>query len=120
MIVIPLSRAGLAALTIITVSENWNNFFWPLVVVDRDFMRTLPLGLATFQGEYYTEYGQFFAVALIVIVPMVAAFIKVTGFMDRDSFKEKIRTSLSKKLRPEVVEMNLRTVDRAYEEAKEG
>jgi pyruvate ferredoxin oxidoreductase gamma subunit len=53
-------------------------------------------------------------------VPMVAAFIKVTGFMDKESFKEKIRTSLSKKLRSEVVEMNLRTVDRAYEEAKEG
>jgi len=75
MIVIPLSRAGLAALTIITVSANWNNFFWPLVVINTDRMRTLPLGLATFQGEYYTEYGQFFAVALLVIIPMVAAFL---------------------------------------------
>ena len=53
-------------------------------------------------------------------VPMVAAFIKVTGFMDKESFKDKIRVSLSKKLRSEVVEMNLRTIDRAYEEAKEG
>ena len=38
----------------------------------------------------------------------------------RESFKDKIRVSLSKKLRSEVVEMNLRTIDRAYEEAKEG
>jgi len=53
-------------------------------------------------------------------VPMVAAFIKVTGFVDRESFKEKIRISLRKKLRSEVVEMNLRTIDRAFEEAKEG
>jgi len=53
-------------------------------------------------------------------VPMVAAFIKVTGFMDKERFKEKIRISLSKKLRSEVVEMNLRTVDRAFEEATEG
>jgi pyruvate ferredoxin oxidoreductase gamma subunit len=53
-------------------------------------------------------------------VPMVAAFIKVTGFMDKENFKEKIRVSLSKKLRSEVVEMNLRTIDRAFEEAKEG
>jgi len=53
-------------------------------------------------------------------VPMVAAFIKVTGFMDREKFRKKIEISLSKKLRSEVVEMNLRTIDRAFEEAKEG
>lgn len=75
LIALPLSKSGLAALTIITVSANWNNFFWPLVVTDRDYLRTLPLGLATFQGEYYTEYGQFFAVSLLVILPMVVAFL---------------------------------------------
>ena len=53
-------------------------------------------------------------------VPMVAAFIKLTEFMDMDSFKDKIRVSLGKKLRSELVEMNLLTVDRAYEEVKEG
>ena len=53
-------------------------------------------------------------------VPMVAAFIKVTGFMDKERFKEKIQVSLSKKLRSEVVDMNLRTIDRAFEEALEG
>ena len=53
-------------------------------------------------------------------VPMLAALVKLTGLMDLDKFKEKIKVSLGKKLRPEVVEMNLRTIDRAFREVKEG
>jgi pyruvate ferredoxin oxidoreductase gamma subunit len=53
-------------------------------------------------------------------VPMVAALVKVTGLMELDKFKQNIKLSLAKKLRPEVVEMNLRTIDRAIGEVKEG
>jgi pyruvate ferredoxin oxidoreductase gamma subunit len=53
-------------------------------------------------------------------VPMVAALVKILNLMDLDKFKEKIKISLSKKLRPEVVEMNMRTIDRAVKEVKEG
>ncbi len=53
-------------------------------------------------------------------VPMVSALVKVTGLMDLDKFKKNIRVSLGKKLRPEIVEKNLRTIDRAFEEVKEG
>ncbi|MFQ6070550.1 MAG: 2-oxoacid:acceptor oxidoreductase family protein [Candidatus Aminicenantales bacterium] len=52
-------------------------------------------------------------------VPMVAALIKVTGLMGMEKFKERVKISLSKKLRPEVVEMNLRTIDRALKEVRE-
>ncbi len=53
-------------------------------------------------------------------VPMVAALVKITELMDLDKFKERLKVSLSKKLRPEVVKMNMRTVDKALEEVKEG
>jgi len=53
-------------------------------------------------------------------VPMVAALVKITELMDLDKFKERLKVSLSKKLRPEVVEMNIQTVDRALKEVKEG
>lgn len=53
-------------------------------------------------------------------VPMVAALVKVTKLMDLDKFKERVEVSLSKKLRPEVVEKNMRTVDRAFKEVREG
>jgi pyruvate ferredoxin oxidoreductase gamma subunit len=53
-------------------------------------------------------------------VPMVAALVKVVGLMDLDKFRDNIKISLAKKLRPEVVEMNLKTISRAFEEVKEG
>lgn len=53
-------------------------------------------------------------------VPMVAALVKVLSLMDLDKFRENIKVSLSKKLRAEVVEMNLKTISRAFEEVKEG
>jgi pyruvate ferredoxin oxidoreductase gamma subunit len=53
-------------------------------------------------------------------VPMVAALVKVVGLMDLDKFRKNIEVSLSKKLRPEVVKMNLKTISRAFEEVKEG
>lgn len=53
-------------------------------------------------------------------VPMIAALVKVKALMDLKKFKERIKVSLSKKLRSEVVEMNLRTIDRAFREVKEG
>jgi pyruvate ferredoxin oxidoreductase gamma subunit len=53
-------------------------------------------------------------------VPMVAALMKVTELMGLEKFKEKVKVSLGKKLRPEVVEMNMRTIDRAVKEVKEG
>ncbi len=53
-------------------------------------------------------------------VPMVSALVKITELMDLEKFIERIRVSLSKKLRPEVVEMNMRTIKRAFKEVKEG
>jgi len=53
-------------------------------------------------------------------VPMVAALVKITELMDLKKFKEKIKVSLGKKLRREVVEMNMKTIDRAFREVKEG
>ena len=53
-------------------------------------------------------------------VPMVAALAKVAGLMDLAQAKERIEKSLMKKLRPEIVEKNVRTIDRAFKEVKEG
>jgi len=53
-------------------------------------------------------------------VPMVAALVKITELMDIEKFRERLKVSLSKKLRPEVVEMNMQTVDKAIKEVKEG
>lgn len=53
-------------------------------------------------------------------VPMVAALVKVMELMDLEKFRENIKVALGKKLRPEIVDLNMKTIDRAYKEVKEG
>jgi pyruvate ferredoxin oxidoreductase gamma subunit len=53
-------------------------------------------------------------------VPMLAALVKTLNLMDLDRFRKNIKVSLAKKLRAEVVEMNLKTIDRAFKEVREG
>jgi pyruvate ferredoxin oxidoreductase gamma subunit len=52
-------------------------------------------------------------------VPLVAALVKIMDLLDLDTFRRNIEVSLSKKLRPEVVAMNMKTIDRALKEIKE-
>ena len=52
-------------------------------------------------------------------VPLVAALVKIMDLMDIDTFRRNIEVSLGKKLRPEVVALNMKTIDRALREVKE-
>lgn len=75
-IVLPLAGPALAALVIFRFLHNWDNFLWPLVVIQRPDMRTVPLGLALFSGEYQTvAYHHMMAATLIAILPVVLLFL---------------------------------------------
>jgi len=73
-IVVPMSGPALSALTILTFLGSWDNFIWPLVVVNSDAMRTLPLGMQLFFGEYQTRYNEVLALAVIIAAPVLVVF----------------------------------------------
>lgn len=74
-IVMPLARPGLAALAIFAFMGNWNSFLWPLVVTTDPQLMTLPLGLATLHGRWYTEWNLVMAGAVINVLPMIGVFL---------------------------------------------
>ena len=74
-IVLPLSKPALVALAIFTILNAWNDFLWPLVVTSSDSMRVLSIGIASFQGEYATEYPLLMAGALMASLPLILIFI---------------------------------------------
>ncbi|MEV0408815.1 carbohydrate ABC transporter permease [Actinoallomurus sp. NPDC050550] len=74
-IALPLARPGLLALTILTVLWSWNDLMYPLVVTTDSAKMPLSAGLATLQGEHYTDYSLLMAGSLLATVPMIAAFI---------------------------------------------
>lgn len=74
-IVLPLSRPALATLSVFAFMQNWNSFLWPLVVTTRPELMTLPLGLATLQGRYYTDWSLVMAGAVLNVLPMILAYL---------------------------------------------
>jgi len=74
-IVVPLSGPALAVLAIFTFLARWNDYLLPLLVMNRQAMFTLPIGITNFIGEYRAEWSLVMAVALISIIPPVALFL---------------------------------------------
>ena len=74
-VVAPLSMPALSATAIFTFVATWNSYLWPLLVVNSDALRTLPLGMALFENQLTTTYNQVMAVAVYGTVPMVAMFV---------------------------------------------
>lgn len=74
-IVLPLARSALAALAALTFLASWNNFLWPLIVVQSTSTMTVPLGLAQFQGTYLTNYVQIIAMSLVAAVPVILLYL---------------------------------------------
>lgn len=73
-VVLPLSQGALATLAVITFLESWNSFLWPLLVLNDRPMQTLPVGLATLQGQYTFDYGKLMAGATITAVPVLIIY----------------------------------------------
>lgn len=74
-IILPLLKPALGALAIFTFINAWNDYFSQLIITRSTPMMTLPLGLATLQGEYTTPYGVLMAGAALASLPMILIFL---------------------------------------------
>lgn len=75
MIYFPLARAGLAVLGIISFQAGWNNFLWPLIVLNSQDMMTVQVGLASFVNNYETAYGPLMAGTVVASLPVLLVFL---------------------------------------------
>ena len=73
-IVMPLCKPALAALGVFTFREAWDMYIWPLIIVTKDSLRTLPLGISLFMSSFGTAWDQLMAVAAIGTLPMILLF----------------------------------------------
>ncbi len=74
-IILPLSKPALGALAIFTFVRHWNDFFWPLIVLNNSTTYTLPVGVAGLQGEFTIDYGIIFAGAALAALPMIIFYL---------------------------------------------
>ena len=74
-IVLPLSMPALATLAIIQFIWSWNDFLWPLIIIDSASHAPLQLGLSTLQGAHATEWNLLMAGTVMSQIPMLVAFL---------------------------------------------
>ncbi len=74
-IILPLSGPVLAALAIFTFLGSWNDFLWPLIITDSLEMRTLPVGLSAFQGQYGVRWNLLMAGSVIAMLPVLVVYM---------------------------------------------
>ena len=55
-IMLPLVRPGLATVTIVNFVPWWNDFFFPLLFIQSDHLKTIPLGMTIFFGQFMTDW----------------------------------------------------------------
>lgn len=74
-IILPVSKAPLATLAVLSFLVNWNDFLWPVYVLFSAQNYTLPPGLAVLQGAYTTNYTIIMAGAMVASVPVLLIYL---------------------------------------------
>lgn len=74
LIVMPLAKPGLATLGVFSFMFSWNNFLWPLIMLNSQRLFTLPLGLVSFQGQFSTNWPLMMAAACQSMIPVLILY----------------------------------------------
>jgi ABC-type glycerol-3-phosphate transport system permease component len=74
-VILPSVKPAVATLLIIKFMWNWNEFFWPLVVINSASMKVVTMGLMSFTNMYFIEYNLLTAAAVISILPILTIFL---------------------------------------------
>ena len=74
-IMLPMARPTVTTLLIFIFMGVWNDFFNPFIYINTDRLKTLPLGIATMQGMYMTEWAVLMAGAFLSVIPVLIAFL---------------------------------------------
>ena len=75
-ILVPLVKPALAAFAVLSIVSHWNDFFWPLLVVNDLSLATPPLGISIFASdEGGNDVGPMMASATIIVAPLLIAFL---------------------------------------------
>lgn len=74
-VMLPAIRPALVTLAIFVFIGSWSDFLWPLIVLDRPELYTLPLGVATLAGTFSLDWRLIAAGSVISIAPVLLFFL---------------------------------------------
>jgi len=79
-IILPVAKPILVTMALFTFMGAWNDFLWPLIVLTRDSMYTLPVVLANLMGEHVQDTEMMMAGSVITIMPIIVVFLAMQKY----------------------------------------
>ncbi|MDO5662277.1 MAG: carbohydrate ABC transporter permease [Brachybacterium sp.] len=83
-IIVPISVPSIATVALVTIVGEWNEYIWPLIIVNSTEMMTLPVGLTALQnteGNTGAGWGILMAGAVLVIMPVLLIFAMLQRYI---------------------------------------
>lgn len=80
-IILPLARPGLITLAIFTFMGVYGSFYWPLILIKSDAMRTLPIGMLYFDSNFGKQTNLLMAASVMNIVPLIVLFVALQKYL---------------------------------------
>lgn len=74
-VMVPMNKSAIMTIVLLNAIGEWNSFMWPMIVTNSDTLRTLQVGLYTFNNDTSTRYDLLMAAATIIILPLMVLFI---------------------------------------------
>jgi ABC-type glycerol-3-phosphate transport system permease component len=74
-IMLPLARPALSTLIVFQFMRSWNEFLMPLLYLQREELRPIPLGLMFFQGAYNRDIGLIAAGVSLATIPVILVYL---------------------------------------------
>lgn len=90
-IFLPLSKPALATVAIFASLGAWDEYTWAVTILNKPEIRTLPVGIALFQGVHATDWGLVFAASLIAITPIILLFVSLQRYFIRGALSGAIK-----------------------------
>ena len=73
-ILLPHAKPAVMVLAVLTWVNVWNDFLWPLLMIQRNSIATLTLGLVRMQGEYTARWPVLMAASILILLPLVLVY----------------------------------------------
>ncbi len=74
LVALPLVRPALAAVFVLAMVGSWNAFFLPLLILNKEHLWTLPLGIMQFQGQWGTDWARILAFVSLTLIPTIVFY----------------------------------------------
>ena len=73
--ILPLSRPIMATILILAFLDTWNEFPFALTLVRDDVLRTIPVALTSFNGQFTTDYTTLMAALVLSSLPVIIVYL---------------------------------------------